>query len=169
MSRPKPFGGAGIILLSFIIALMLTITPAPWQEQLPEWTHGLRPEWTALILLYWGLAIPDKVGVGCGWLAGLFQDALLGTLLGQHALAFAVIAYFAIRLHQHLRLVPVWQQALVVFALLLISQIILFWINGLIGNPSPGWQFWASTIIGALLWMVIFPLMRNLRRRYQIQ
>lgn len=169
MTGYKPSNGAGIILLSFIIALMLTITPMPWAEQLPEWLNGLRPEWTALILLYWSLALPGKVGVGCGWLAGLFQDALLGTLLGQHALAFAVIAYFAIRLHQHLRLVPVWQQALVVLLLLLIAQMVSFWINGLIGRPSPDWQGWVTPILGAVLWLAIFPLLRNIRRRYQIQ
>lgn len=169
MTGGNPNNGIAVILISFIVALMLTITPTPWQEQLPAWTNGLRPEWTALILLYWSLALPDKVGVSCGWLAGLFQDTLLGTLLGQHALAFALIAYFAIRLHQHLRLVPVWQQALAVLALLFLAQLVIFWVNGLIGQPSPGWQVWISPVIGAALWMVIFPLMRTIRRRFEVQ
>ncbi|WP_274521723.1 rod shape-determining protein MreD [Halorhodospira halochloris] len=158
-----------MILLSFILALMLTISPIPWEDRLPDWFSGLRPEWTALVLLYWSLAVPERVGVGCGWLAGLFQDALLGTLLGQHALAFAVIAYFAIRLHKHLRMVPVWQQSLVVLGLLFLVQILLFWINGIIGRPSPDWQVWTSPIIGAFLWLALFPFMRNIRRRYNIQ
>nr|WP_274600099.1 rod shape-determining protein MreD [Halorhodospira abdelmalekii] len=157
-------------MVSLIIALMLTILPvAQAVEDLPPWLTNLRPEWTALILLYWSLNLPDRVGVGCGWLLGLFQDALLGTLLGQHALAFAIIAYLAVRLHQHLRLVPLWQQAFFVFTMLLIAQLIVFWVNGLIGRPSPDWQAWAAVLLGALLWPALFHFMSAIRRRFQVQ
>jgi len=159
----RPRNGGGVILLSFIIALMLIIVP------MPAWAQDFRPEWTALILLYWSLALPERVGVGVGWLVGLFQDALLGTLLGQHALAFALIAFLALRLHQHLRLVPVWQQAVVVLALLVIAQLVIFWINGMIGRPAPEWQAWAAILVGAALWPLVFHIMRGVRRRFQVQ
>jgi len=155
--------GGGIILLSLLVALALTIVPRP------GWAQGLWPEWTALVLLYWSLALPQRVGVGVGWLAGLFQDALLGTLLGQHALAFALLAFLALRLHRPLRLVPVWQQAVAVLALLLVAQLVVFWINGIIGHTAPGWRAWASIPVGAALWPLIFYTLRGARRRFQVQ
>lgn len=163
MSAQQPRQGGGIILLSFLLGLMLTIVP------MPGWTQDMQPHWTALILLYWSLALPQRVGVGVGWLVGLGQDALLGTLLGQHALAFALIAFLALRLHQHLRLVPVWQQAIVVLVLLLLAQLVIFWINGIIGRPAPAWHAWASILVGAILWPLVFYLLRGARRRFQVQ
>ena len=164
MEPTRPRSGGGVILLTFLGALTLVLVPLPG-----ELLQQARPEWVALILLYWSLALPERVGVGIGWLAGLAQDALLGTLLGQHALAFAVIAYLALRLHQPLRLVPVWQQALVVLGLLLLAQLVILWINGLIGRPLPGWPTLASAAVGAALWPLIFLAMRGLRRRFQVQ
>ncbi len=159
----RPRSGGAVILLTFLLALILVIFP------LPGWAEGLRPQWAALILLYWSLALPSRVGVGIGWLVGLCQDALLGTLLGQHALAFALIAFLVSRLHQHLRLVPVWQQAIAVLALLTAVQLVIFWVNGIIGRPAPDWQAWASIGVGAALWPFIYYGMRSVRRRFQVR
>ena len=163
MTGYQPRSGGFAILVSFLIGLMLIILP------LPGWAQDFRPEWVALILLYWSLALPERVGVGVGWLAGLFQDALLGTLLGQHALAFALIAFLALRLHQHLRLVPVWQQAIVVLGLLTVAQLVVFWVNGIIGRPAPDWQAWAAIPVGAAIWPLIFFILRGVRRRFRVQ
>ncbi len=163
MTGHQPRSGGFAILVSFLIGLMLIILP------LPGWAQDFRPEWVALILLYWSLALPERVGVGVGWLAGLFQDALLGTLLGQHALAFALIAFLALRLHQHLRLVPVWQQAIVVLGLLTVAQLVVFWVNGIIGRPAPDWQAWAAIPVGAAIWPLIFFILRGVRRRFRVQ
>ncbi len=155
--------GGSVIIVSLLVALLLTVVP------LPAWAHAVRPEWTALILLYWALALPERVGVGVAWLTGFFQDALLGTLLGQHALAFALICYLVLRFHQRIRPVPPWQQALVVLGLLLIGQLVILWVNGLIGRPAPGWETGAALIIGAALWPMIFHTMRSVRRRFNVQ
>lgn len=163
MTGHQPRSGGFAILVSFLIGLILIILP------LPGWAQDFRPEWVALILLYWSLALPERVGVGVGWLAGLFQDALLGTLLGQHALAFALIAFLALRLHQHLRLVPVWQQAIVVLGLLTVAQLVVFWVNGIIGRPAPDWQAWAAIPVGAAIWPLIFFILRGVRRRFRVQ
>ncbi|MBK1726136.1 rod shape-determining protein MreD [Halorhodospira neutriphila] len=163
MNEQAPPSGGGIILASVLAALTLSIVP------LPTAAEPLRPEWAALILLYWSLALPTRVGVSVGWLIGLTQDFLHGTLLGQHALAFALIAFLILRFHQQIRPVPAWQQALAVLALLLTAQLVVFWVNGVIGRPAPPWQAWAASFIGAALWPLIFYSMRGLRRRFQVQ
>ena len=86
--------GGGIIVLSFILALSLTIIP------LPNIIEGLRPEFVSLTLIYWCMALPSRVGLGSAWTAGLFLDVLRDTLLGQHALALTLVAFFILQLHQ---------------------------------------------------------------------
>lgn len=162
MSETQRQGGV-VIAVSLLIALTLTVLP------LPDMLALIRPEWTALVLLYWTIALPERVGVGIAWLVGFLQDALLGTLLGQHALAFALIAFLALRFHQQLRPMPVHQQAFVIFSLLIAAKLVVLWINGLIGRPAPGLEAALPLLVGAVLWLVLFPFMRGVRRRFQVQ
>jgi len=155
--------GGWVIVLSIVAGFLLMVLP------LPTWMQQGRPDWTALILIYWVLALPQRVGVGVAWLAGAFQDALLGTLLGAHALAFAVVAYLTLKLHQRIRVFPLWQQAFSVLVLLLLIRLVLFWINGLIGRPEADWGFWTPAVVGTLVWPVVFVLLREIRRRYRVQ
>ena len=59
---------------------------------IPAWAVAWQPPWLALVLAYWCLAQPDRVGITAGFTLGLMQDALTGAPLGQHALALAVVA-----------------------------------------------------------------------------
>jgi rod shape-determining protein MreD len=154
--------GGGAILFTFILALVLTIAP------LPEWGRYLRPDWAGLVLIYWCLAVPDRVGVGTGWVLGLAVDLLTGTLLGQHALALALVAYVTLKFHQRVRLFPVWQQALTVMVLLMLHQLLALWISRIIGRPGVPWFFWAPSLLGMLLWPLLYVLLRALRRGFRV-
>ncbi len=154
--------GGFVIVASFFIGLVLTVIPVPGGGDF------LRPEWTALILIYWCLALPQRVGVGVGWLVGCLQDVLTGTLLGAHALAFALVAFVALKLHQRVRIFPLWQQALTVLMLMLLVRVILLWINGIIGRPGADWDYWLPALIGTLVWPLVFMSLRGLRRYFQV-
>ncbi len=154
--------GGWAITLSFIIALGLTILP------LPEWARPLRPDWVALVLLYWSMALPQRVGVGIGWSVGLLVDVLTGTLLGQHALGLAVVAYLSLKLHQRIRVYPLWQQSLTVLFLLLLNQLLVMWVNGITGRPPRSWIYWAPSLVGMLLWPWLFVVLRDVRRRFRV-
>ena len=80
MDRP-PVVPVGIIVASFAAAFVLTGLP------MAGWAAPWRPPWVALVLLYWCFAVPERVGVLAGWGCGLVLDVLVGTLVGQHALA----------------------------------------------------------------------------------
>lgn len=163
MNSPARPQGGWLILASFLLAYVLTLLP------LPEWLERARPEWVALVLIYWCMAMPERVGVGMAWFAGLLQDALQSTLLGQHALAYAVLAFLTIKLHQRIRVFPIWQQAISVMILLLLVRMILLWVSGIIGRPSLGWQAWLAAFTGTLLWPVLFVLMREFRRSLNVR
>ncbi len=151
-----------VIAASFAAALALAIVP------LPEWAAPFRPDWAALVLVYWALALPHRVAVGTGWLVGLLLDVLRGAILGQHALALAVVAYLAVRLHQRLRVFPLWQQALAVLLLLALDQLIVAWIDGIAGLPGGDWRQFGAALTGMLLWPWVFASLRGLRRRYRV-
>jgi rod shape-determining protein MreD len=154
--------GGAIIFLSLTVALLLTIVP------LPENLRLLRPDWVLLVLIYWAMALPHRVGVGIGWIMGLINDVLTGMLLGQHALAYCLVIFLTLKLHQRLRLYPLWQQAQSILVLLTLGQLILLWINGMIGRPLHSWLYWAPSVLGALLWPVLFVFLRGLRRAFRV-
>ena len=155
--------GGWVILSSFIVAMMLVALP------LPEWAQQLRPEWVVLVLIYWCMALPERFGIGLSWLVGLFTDVLTGALLGQHALAYAFVAYIVIKLHKRVRVFPVWQQALLVLILVLLSQLITLWIKGVIDRVPGSWTYWLPSFTSTLIWPWIFLLMRDIRRRFRVQ
>ncbi|MFT5133794.1 MAG: rod shape-determining protein MreD [Gammaproteobacteria bacterium] len=154
--------GGWVIVVSFIIAIMLTAMP------LPEWVVNWRPAWVAMVLIYWCMALPDRVGIGIGWLLGLLLDVQQGTVLGQHALGLAVIAYITIMSYQRIRVFPLAQQALIVCFYLLLVQFFNLWVRGIMGIPSQHWSFWLPAVTSMFLWPWLFIILRDIRRRYHV-
>ncbi|MBI5463314.1 MAG: rod shape-determining protein MreD [Gammaproteobacteria bacterium] len=154
--------GGGAIYITLLLALLLVNLP------LPEGLRALRPDWVLMVLIYWAMALPHRVGVGIAWLLGLFTDVLTGMLLGQHALAYSVVIFLTLKLHQRLRLHPLWQQSLSILTLLALSQLLLLWINGMIGRPVHSWLYWLPSLLGALLWPLVFLLLRGVRRTFRV-
>jgi rod shape-determining protein MreD len=151
-----------VIVLSLAVAVVLTILPVP------DWAEELRPQWVALTLVYWCLALPDRVGVFWAWSTGLVLDVAAGTLLGQHALSLSVVAYLVVELHPRIRIFPLWQQALSVWVLLLVERLLSLWVIGATGQPTPTLWYWAPTFVGMLLWPWIFIVLRDVRRRFRV-
>ena len=81
--------GGWIILGTLVLAALFTVLP------LPDWLEAYRPEWVALVVIYWVVALPDRIGLFSAWIAGFFMDVLEGSLLGLNALALALVAYLS--------------------------------------------------------------------------
>ncbi len=154
--------GGMIIAITFIIALLLTVLP------MPEWAQPYRPPWYTLVLIYWIIALPQRVGVGIAWLLGISVDVATGTLLGQHALGLALIAFISLKLYQRIRLFPLWQQSLSVLALLLLERILALWVMGAAGWDTPSWNYWLPPLTGMLLWSWVYLILRDVRRRFRV-
>lgn len=157
------FRGMWWVWASFVLGLILTILP------LPSWVIWFRPEWLLLIVIYWSLALPHRVSVGVAWVLGLLYDAINGSLLGEHALAFMAVVYITVKLHLQIRMFPLWQQAMLVFGLVLWYQLLVFGMQGLAGNfPETLW-YWLPAVTSMLLWPWIFIVLRDWRRRFHIR
>lgn len=154
--------GGGVVIVTFILALALTSMP------LPEWARPFRPEWTTLVLVYWCMALPSRVNVGVGWLVGLMVDVASGNLLGQHALALSVVAFVTVKVHKQIRVYPLWQQALSVFVMVALSQLLAVWVKGIIGEAPDTWLYWMPSVTSALLWPWVFVVLRDVRRKFGV-
>ena len=161
MSALRPTGG-GIMALSFLLAFLLSAIP------LPGGLDHFRPDWVAMVLIYWGMALPHRVGIGVGWLVGLLLDVARGALLGQHALALAVVAYLTVQTYRRIRVAPPWQQAFSILIFLLVEQLLVFWISGVIGYPPRDWWYLAPALGGMAMWPLLFVVLRDVRRYFQV-
>lgn len=155
-------GGYGVILLSFVAAYTLAVLP------LPQWLLWGRPEWVALTLIYWAIALPHRVGMVTGLLLGVGLDVLEGAVLGQNAFALVVVALLSLTLYQRLRVYSLWQQASVVFVLIGINQLICQWVQNLEGAGAGSLLFLLPAFSSALLWPVVLHTLRGLRRYYRV-
>ncbi len=152
--------GEGLrILVSLLLGLSLAILP------LPSWAAAARPDWVALLVVYWSLAVPRRFGIGSAWLAGLALDTLTGTLLGQHALGLTLVAFICLKFHLRIRVFPIWQQAMTVFMLLTVNQFVLFWVEGLAGAGQIPAVRWLPVVTGTLLWPLVAQLLGVIRSR----
>lgn len=137
---------AGTIVMSFVVAMLLNFLP--WQDL------RLVPDFVALVLAFWCVHQPRLVGLGVGWTLGLVCDAGNGVLLGQYALSYALLAFFAITLSRRILWFGLFQQALHAAALLVFSQAIVVLVRIAAGSDLPGWQVFFGPLGAAALWPV---------------
>lgn len=121
---------------------------------------ALKPDFLALALLYWCIHEPRYVGVGVAWAIGLLMDVGDATLFGQHALAYAFLAYAAEYLRRRVLRFPLWQQAAQVAVLLVLCAALVLLVRYVGGAPLPRWTYAAPPIVGALLWPVVSVLLQ---------
>ena len=145
----------GSIAICYVLQLM----------PLPPALLAYKPFWLALVLIYWSLETPERVGLGLMFALGLIGDVLAGELLGEQAARLCVLGFIVLRFRPRLRFFPMWQQALAVLALLLNDRIFLMMVHAFAGDPLPASAFWLAPIAGALAWPWVFLLLDDLRSR----
>ena len=159
-SRPH---GTWFIILTIIIASLLGIMP------MPQWLEIWRPEWIALVLVYWVIALPHRIGLFTAWIVGFFVDVLEGSLLGLNAIALTLIAYVALSLYQRLRMFTPLQQSTTILMLIGVSQLLIFWVLTATGQNTPlNLLFVVSAVSSALVWPLVFVLLRFGRRALKV-
>ena len=143
---------------SFAVALLLDFLPWP--------DVSLAPDFVALILVFWCVHQPRRIGLATGWALGLLVDAGNGVLLGQHALAYAALAFAAIALSRRILWFDLWGQALHVLLLLEGAQAVALGVRLAAGAEFPGWTLFVGPAVATLLWpMVVWLLLLPQRRR----
>ena len=133
------------IYSSLIVALLLNFLPTS------NWP-GV-PDWVALVLCFWSVREFRRIGMGWAFILGLLMDVADGAVLGQHCFAYVLLAYFSASLSRRLLWFPLFQQALQVLPLLLMTQVIQLLMRLAVGADFPGWGFLIGPVIASLLWI----------------
>jgi rod shape-determining protein MreD len=143
--------------LSLIVAFFLNLLP--WGR----W--GWVPDVVVLVLIFWNIHQPRKVGVGIAFFMGLLMDVQSASLLGENALAYTLASYFAITIHRRVLWFPLWLQVFHVLPLLLFAQCVQLVVRLIVNGQFPGWMYFSESVVGALLWPVITLLLLAPQRR----
>ena len=145
------------IVLSLLAALLLNWLP--WSG---IWL-ALRPDFVALALLYWCVHKPYRIGIGIAWMMGIFADVADASLFGQHALAYAVLAFGGIVLHHRMQMFDLRQQTLQIFPVLLLAYAVYAAIHWQL-DGYVAWEYFLGSVVSALLWAPLTVLLQALRR-----
>ncbi|MBW8904102.1 MAG: rod shape-determining protein MreD [Betaproteobacteria bacterium] len=145
------------IIASFALALLLNFLP--WRDL------RLIPDFVALVLAFWCVRQPRLVGLGVGWTLGLLSDAGNGVLLGQHALAYSLLAFLAVWLSRRILWFGPMLQSLHIALILLAAQAAVVIVRLAAGDAFPGWPIFLAPLLGALLWPVATWLLLRPQRR----
>jgi rod shape-determining protein MreD len=149
------------VLVTFIAAIALEVVP------LPDFLQPVRPPLPAMVLIYWAMMRPERFGIGAAFVIGICLDVLHGQLLGQNALALCVVTYLTLRFHLQIRIFPLWQLTITIFALLTIGGFLELIIEGIAGLPSAGLARWSRILSGTLFWPLILGVMDRLRMQVE--
>jgi rod shape-determining protein MreD len=147
---PKPW------FVALTLALAFTINLLP----LSGFALALRPDFFALVLLYWAIHQPRWIGIGVAWACGLLTDVVEANFFGQHALAYAILGFAASFFHRRVLRFPLWQQALHVLGLLVIAQLVVLVLRLMSGATVPTAAMILSSVSSALIWPVISALLQ---------
>ncbi len=136
-------------ILSMALAMGMNILP------LADWIKLMNPDWVLLLLIYWAMMMPERIGVFNAWMSGIIVDVLTGRILGMHGLIYALVCYSCLKFHRRLRNFPLPQQTVFIFFCLLVAQVLVFWIENIQGRTGLNAYFWLPVLSGSLSWPIV--------------
>jgi len=142
------------ILATLGAALLLNLLP--WSGP----ALWVKPDFVALVVLYWCIEEPRKIGFLAAWSLGLLMDIADGSLFGQHALAYSILAFAGIALHRRVQRFSLAPQILHVIPLLLFTDFVVLLVRALAGADFPGYAYFIGSFTGAALWPVLYYLLK---------
>jgi rod shape-determining protein MreD len=145
------------IAATLLVALALNLVPFGRTPALPDFV--------ALVLVFWNVHQPRRVGIGWAFLFGLLMDVHEGALLGQHALAYTLLSFGAIAIHRRLLWFGIAEQMVQVLPLFLGAHLVSLAVRMIAGGMFPGWSMLIAPLAEALLWPLAVLLLLAPQRR----
>ena len=151
-----------LIPASIVVAFILQIMPMPASIDV------YRPDWLLLILCYWTMALPNRVGVGATAVCGVVLDVLYGTSLGVHSFAMAIPVYLVAANYQRFRNYSVVQQAIMIFILSMLYHMVVYWLQYWLTGVQFRFEFLWPVMTSVFLWPWLFWFLRRYRRLLRV-
>jgi rod shape-determining protein MreD len=150
------------VTLSFVVAFALMVIP------MSSGMKWLRPDFVALVLIFWVTVLPNHIGIIFAFLVGLLFDLLTGMLFGSMALTLGIVAFLAMNLRLRLRIYRHWQKFTVIMLLIAGSQLIRLWIQMLVGHPPASFMYWLTSVSSALVWPLVYLVLNAYQRALRL-
>jgi rod shape-determining protein MreD len=160
-----PRGSDQLLLPVNPLFIALTLLVALGVDLLPLGRLAARPDLLAVVLVCWNVHQPRRVGVGVAFVFGLLVDVHSAALLGQHALAYTLLAFGAISMHRRLLWFGLAEQALQVLPLFAGAHLVSLLVRMAAGGMFPGWELVLAPLLEALLWPLVTALLLAPQRR----
>lgn len=142
-----------------------TLIAALSVNMLPWGRHPWLPDVLAVVLVFWNVHQPRRVGIGVAFMFGVLMDVHSAALLGQHALAYTLLSFFAITIHRRLLWFTAPTQALHVLPLFAAAHLVTMLVRVLGGSIWPGWSYVLAPLFEAALWPLATALLLAPQRR----
>ncbi len=144
----------GFIALSLFSGFLLNLLPL---EGFMRWIY---PDFVAMILLYWCIHQPSRIGIGASWVFGILMDVADGTLFGEHALAYSLMAYIALNLRRRVSMLNIDYQFTHVILIILIMQAVIVLTGFLARGIFAGWAYFLGSLTAGILWPMLTYLLK---------
>lgn len=123
-----------------------------------------RPDFVALVLLYWCMHKPLRIGIGLSWAVGILADVADASVFGQHALAYTLLAFGGVVLHRRLQMFDLRQQTIQVFGIFALTYGVFALVNWQV-NGYVVWTYFVGCLTSTVLWTPISLLLQATRQK----
>lgn len=162
----NPFQGGWVILASLAVAMVLSVVHLP--EWWPQWLGWFRPAWMVLVVFYWVMALPHRVGLISAWCVGLLADVLFGDPLGVNGICLAALTFLTWSFYERFRMYSVAQQGALVFVVVLAMEIVRLFAQMFGRSGSLSWMVLWTAIASTLAWPLVYLALRRVRRQFEV-
>ena len=163
----NPMKGGWVILLSLLVAMILAVVHLP--EGSPDWLGWLRPSWLLLILFFWVMELPHRIGLIAAWFLGLLVDGLLGQPLGLNGFLLAGFTFVTWRFFERLRMYSVYQQCGVLAALILACELVRGLVLDLAYEQPFSLLVLLTVLSSILFWPVVYVVLMRVQTAVRVE
>lgn len=163
----NPAHGGWLILLTVAVAMLLAIFHLP--ESWPQWLSWLRPAWLAMVVFYWVMELPHRLGLISAWVIGLLLDVLYADPLGLNGFLLAAITYVVWRFYERLRMYSIVQQCVVVFLLVLMTESLRVIVQDIAWSRGWSWGVILPALMSMLAWPLVYLVLQRVRQQVRVE
>ncbi|MCZ6457879.1 MAG: rod shape-determining protein MreD [Gammaproteobacteria bacterium] len=163
----NPSHGGWLILLTIALAMVLAIFHVP--ESWPQWLGWLRPAWLAMVVFYWVMELPHRLGLISAWVIGLLLDVLYADPLGLNGFLLAAITYVVWRFYERLRMYSIVQQCIVVFLLVLVTESLRIVVQDVAWSRGWSWGVILPALMSMLTWPFVYLVLQRARLQVRVE
>ena len=163
----NPTHGGWLILLTIALAMVLAIFHVP--ESWPQWLGWLRPAWLAMVVFYWVMELPHRLGLISAWVIGLLLDVLYADPLGLNGFLLAAITYVVWRFYERLRMYSIVQQCVVVFLLVLVTESLRVVVQDVAWSRGWSWGVILPALMSMLAWPFVYLVLQRARLQVRVE